>query len=396
MPSPGLKTAKQPDTKDGDECAVLLIEADPQVAAGILAKLNSTTEERFLVEWVTELSSGIERLRNGGVGAVVLDLTLPDSHGIETFDKLFQAYPRVPILIMSGAGAEKTARQAVQRGAEDYLIKTQADGYRLRQAVGKMIDRRATEATLVENEVANATLDSIEEAVLRTDMRGIVMYLNRMAEKMTGWCREEALGHPVADVLRIIDGITRAGVRDDVEIVLNEYKPGRVTTNRMNCILVRRDGFEFGIENKVTPIHDEDGGVTGALVTFHDVSAARARSLEMSHLAQHDSLTDLPNRMLFNDRLKQAISLAERQDKQLAVMFVDLDGFKKINDSLGHGVGDQLLQSVARRLVSCVRRADTVSRRGGDEFMVLLSQVEREEDAVISARKILRALGSPH
>jgi diguanylate cyclase len=116
----------------------------------------------------------------------------------------------------------------------------------------------------------------------------------------------------------------------------------------------------------------------------------------MSHLAQHDSLTGLPNRVLFNDRLRQAISLAIRQEKQLAVMFVDLDEFKKINDSLGHGVGDKLLQSVAGRLVNCVRRTDTVSRLGGDEFMVLLSQVEREEDAALSARKILRALAAPH
>jgi diguanylate cyclase (GGDEF)-like protein len=126
------------------------------------------------------------------------------------------------------------------------------------------------------------------------------------------------------------------------------------------------------------------------------VSAARARSLEMSHLAQHDSLTDLPNRLLFNDRLTQAISMAVRQDKQLAVMFVDLDQFKKINDSLGHGVGDKLLQSVAKRLIACVRRTDTVSRLGGDEFVVLLAQVEHEEDAAFSARKILRALAAPH
>ena len=131
-------------------------------------------------------------------------------------------------------------------------------------------------------------------------------------------------------------------------------------------------------------------------MAFHDVSAARAKSVEMSRLAQHDSLTGLPNRVLFNDRLTQAISLAMRQDKQLAVLFVDLDQFKKINDSLGHAVGDKLLQSVAGRLVNCVRRTDTVSRLGGDEFVVLLSQVEHEEDAAVSARKILRALAAPH
>jgi diguanylate cyclase (GGDEF)-like protein len=100
--------------------------------------------------------------------------------------------------------------------------------------------------------------------------------------------------------------------------------------------------------------------------------------------------------VLFNDRLMQAISLAERQSKQLAVMFVDLDHFKKINDSLGHGVGDKLLQSVAARLRACLRRTDTVSRLGGDEFVILLSQVEQEEDAAFSARKILRAFAAPH
>ena len=395
MPNSGLRTAIQTSTKDRNDC-VLLIEDDKDDAARILNELSSATDERFHVEWVTELSSGIDRLRNGGVGAVLLDLTLPDSHGTEAFDRVFKASSRVPILIISGADSEEMARQVVQRGAHDYLIKTQADGYRLRQAVGKMMDLRATEATLAENEVANVTLDSIEEAVVRTDKSGNVMYLNRMAEKMTGWPRAEALGHPIADILKIIDGISHAGVHDAVEIVLHDDKTGRVATNRINCILVRRDGFEFGIENKVTPIHNQDGDVTGALVAFHDVSAARARSLEMSHLAQHDFLTDLPNRLLFNDRLTQAISMAMRQSKQLAVMFIDLDQFKKINDSLGHEIGDKLLQSVAKRLVSCVRRADTVCRLGGDEFVILLSQVEHEEDAAFSARKILRALAPPH
>jgi DNA-binding response OmpR family regulator len=196
MPSPGLKTAKRPDTKDGAECAVLLIEADPQVAAGILAELNSTTEERFHVEWVTELSSGIERLSKGGVGAVVLDLTLPDSHGVETFDRLFHAASRVPILILSEADAEEMARQAVQRGAHDYVVKNPSIGYRLRRVVSTMFDRRAAEAVVkalvLQNEVSKLTLDAIEEAVLRTDTNGNVTYLNRMAERLTGWCQGAA------------------------------------------------------------------------------------------------------------------------------------------------------------------------------------------------------------
>ncbi len=259
-----------------------------------------------------------------------------------------------------------------------------------------MMDGRAAEAMMLENAAANVTLDSIEEAVLRTDLQGNVTYLNRIAEELTGWKRDEAQGRPVADVLRFIDGVTGATMDNAVGIAMQEAETAKATATCKNCMLVRRDGIEFGIESKVTLIRDQDGNITGAVVAFHDVSEARAKALEMSHSAQHDVLTDLPNRVLFNDRLTQAISLAERQGKQLAVMFVDLDHFKMINDSLGHDVGDKLLQSVAGRLMACIRRSDTVSRLGGDEFVVLLSQVEHAEDAAFSARKILRALTAPH
>jgi diguanylate cyclase (GGDEF)-like protein len=143
-------------------------------------------------------------------------------------------------------------------------------------------------------------------------------------------------------------------------------------------------------------IHDREGDTIGAVISFRDVSTARASSLEMARVAQHDVLTQLPNRTLFDDRLTQAISLAERQNKKLAVLFVDVDQFKRINDTLGHRVGDDLLRSVAARLTACIRRTDTVSRLGGDEFLILLSQVEHAEDAAVTARKILRAIASPH
>jgi len=132
----------------------------------------------------------------------------------------------------------------------------------------------------------------------------------------------------------------------------------------------------------------------GALRTA--VEAAEAAALQVAHSAQHDFLTGLPNRMLLNDRVSQAIALARRHKKHTAVLFLDLDGFKHINDSLGHGVGDKLLQSIATRLVSCVRGSDTVSRQGGDEFVVLLSEVEESEDAAIAARRIVRAVAGTH
>jgi diguanylate cyclase (GGDEF)-like protein/PAS domain S-box-containing protein len=384
---------KQPN-KDDARGRVLLIEAEAHDAARILDQLESA-EERFQVEWVTELSGGVERLRQGGIGAVMLDLSLPDCRGIETLDRLLQVAPDMPILILSDPDSEETARQAVHRGAQDYLVKNQADGYRLRLAVRRMMGRRESAAILFENEAASVTLDSMGEAVLRTDLNANVTYLNRTAEKMTGWTRQEALGRPVADVLRFIDAVGDAAVGSPVEIMLRADKDKRVA-DHAPCVLVGRDGLKREIENTLALTHDQEGVVTGVVVAFHDVSAARAKSVEMTHLAQHDVLTHLPNRVLFKDRLAQALALAERQEKKLAVMFVDLDYFKKINDSLGHQVGDKLLQAVAGRLIACVRRTDTVSRFGGDEFAILLSQIEQAEDAAFSARKILRSLAVPY
>jgi diguanylate cyclase (GGDEF)-like protein/PAS domain S-box-containing protein len=395
MQSLEYRTAQTIHANDNDEC-VLLIEDSADDAARILYELSSVATQRFHVEWVTELSSGIDHLHSGGVGCAVIDLSLAGCDGLGTFERVFQIAPRVPILILCADDTEELARQAVQRGARDYVIKDHADSYRLRRAVGAMMDHRVAQAALLENEAANVALISIGEAVLRADVYGNIVYLNQMAETMTGWQREEALGRPISEILRIVDGAGGATVRNAVEIAIGEDQIASVTANCLNCTLIRRDGFAFGIETKVTHTHGEDGRLTGAVVAFHDVSAARATSAELSRQARHDSLTGLPNRILFNDRLTQAISLAVRQGKELAVMFLDLDHFKKINDSLGHAVGDQLLVSVARRLVKSVRRTDTVSRLGGDEFVILLSQVERGDDAAIAARKIIRALAAPH
>jgi diguanylate cyclase (GGDEF)-like protein len=164
----------------------------------------------------------------------------------------------------------------------------------------------------------------------------------------------------------------------------------------LNSVLIRRDGHEVLIEDSVAPIHDREGLVTGAVIVFRDVSATRALEKELTHSAQHDFLTGLPNRFLLKDRVGQAISLARRQRCHAAVLFLDLDGFKHINDSLGHLIGDKLLQSIARRLLDCVRSPDSVIRQGGDEFIVVIQELKRPEDAAITVARLLRTVADVH
>ena len=373
---------------------VLLITPDPTDADLIWKVLAEARDGPFDMRWVSKLSDGLEQLSKGGIDAVLLKLSLAHGDGIEVFDKLFLAAPQIPILVMGDSDDEDIGRQAVQHGADDYLLKDYINGYTLPQALRNAIERRAVENTLfMERDRAQVTLDSIGDAVLSTDILGNVTYLNLVAEKMTGWSRDEASGRPLAEVFQIIDGATRAVAQNPMELAIKENKAVALTAN---CLLIRRDGVECAIEDSASPIHDRTGQVVGAVIVFHDVSESRDMKVKMSHLAQHDSLTDLPNRTLLHDRIAQAIALARRHGSQCAVLFLDVDRFKLINDSLGHTIGDQLLRSVAERLSACVRGTDTVSRPGGDEFVVLLSEIEHTRDAVVVADKMLASLASPH
>jgi diguanylate cyclase (GGDEF)-like protein/PAS domain S-box-containing protein len=376
---------------------ILLILADAAEARTVRRALSKSRDGPFKVEWVDRCADASNRLDSQGkekIAAIVVDLFLPDSQGIETFDTLRGASDQVPILVLSRSQDEDIARLAVQCGAQDYLLKDRLDGYSLSKAVNNMLERSAhADALLVESERAQVTLNSIGDAVISTDVAGNITYLNRVAESLTGWSRQEASHQPLQEVLRIIDGDSREPALDPLAMAIRHNKTVGLSAN---CVLIRRDGYECAIEDTASPIHDRNGQVTGAVIVFRDVSAARAMSLRMSYLAQHDFLTELPNRMLLNDRLTQAIAAARRHRASLAVLFVDVDHFKRVNDSLGHTIGDQLLKSIARRLVTCVRTSDTVSRHGGDEYVVLLSEVARADDAALSADKILVALRAPH
>ena len=374
--------------------SLLLVEDNPGDARLFREILNEAGAHDTEMKHASCMSEAEGHLAKELFDIVLLDLGLPDAQGLEAVRRARVVAPRVPLVVLTGLDEEFLATQTLQKGAQDYLIKGQIEGRGLLRALRHAIERKTMEEALfVVKERAEATLKCIGDAVVCTDISGNVTFLNIVAEEMTGWVWEEALGRPMDEVFRILDAVTRKITPNPTHAAMELNRTVRLPSN---CILVRRDGLETAIEDSVAPIHDGEGKFTGAVIVFRDVSTARAMAAEMAHSAQHDFLTGLPNRMLLNDRLSQAIVSAPRHSNIVAVLFLDLDGFKHINDSLGHSIGDKLLQSIARRLVGCVRGSDTVSRQGGDEFIVLLSELAQSEDAAVSAGRVLQALAEAH
>lgn len=244
-----------------------------------------------------------------------------------------------------------------------------------------------------EKERAQVTLASIGDAVLTTDVQGRVTYLNPVAETMIGWTNEEAQGIMIERVFDIYHESTGLALEQPARRCLLEQ---RIIALANHAVLRNRDGKQlFHIEDSAAPIRDREGKVIGAVLVFHDVSEKRDLLRRMSYQANHDALTDLPNRQLFVDLVHQAILQASQNKKQVAVFFLDLDGFKLVNDTLGHAAGDALLRQVGKRFKTALRQEDTVARHGGDEFLILLPYLPSEQQAAKVAQKILDTLNAP-
>lgn len=386
---------------------VLLIEDDENDATLIREALAEGGSSVFRVQWVTKISSALHCLsvHQGSFqwhfDVILLDLSLPDALGLAAFTPVFEAAPEALVLVLSSPENEESARMLVKKGAYDYLGKQYVNSHWLPKALRYVTERKQVEAVLRTSEAAlfeakeraQVTLNSIGDAVVVTDVLGNVTYLNQMAETMTGWQQEDAIGLPLTEVFHVLDGKTRRIAKNPAQTAIRE---DRTVGLAADCVLIRRDGLEYPIEDSSVPIHNHQGQVTGAVIVFHDVSASREMTQKMAHLAKHDALTGQPNRLLLQERLAQAIALAQRHRRQVGLLYLDLDYFKTINDSLGHAVGDQLLISVAERLQACVRASDTVCRQGGDEFVILLAQIEHPQDARQVAGKMLAAMTAPH
>lgn len=220
-----------------------------------------------------------------------------------------------------------------------------------------------------EHERAVVTLHSIGDAVITTDKQGRVEYLNPVAEQLTAWQCDQAAGQEIEKVFYIINEVTRQPAADPVRRCLSE---GRIVGLANHTALISREGDEYIIEDSASPIRDRYGNILGVVLVFHDVTGDHLAQRQLEYLAQHDTLTGLKNRYYFEQQLEQAVKLASRGEYVSALIYIDLDQFKIVNDSAGHAAGDELLVEAARRFNERTRKGDILARLGGDEFGVIL------------------------
>ena len=249
-------------------------------------------------------------------------------------------------------------------------------------SITDVTDRKLAEVQLfAEKERAQVTLQSIGDAVITTDPHGYVEYVNPAAEILTGWKVGEARGRPLRTVCTLLDEVSRKTQPDPILAVLNQ---DCTIDMPANSVVLRRDGTEVAVAESAAPIRDRAGDIIGVVLVFHDVSRERQHAAELSYQASHDELTGLINRREFEQRLNAALASAAEMGRHHAVMYLDLDQFKIVNDTCGHAAGDELMRQVTTLLKGRLREGDTLARLGGDEFGVLLENCPAEHAARIA------------
>ena len=249
--------------------------------------------------------------------------------------------------------------------------------------------KRAEQAALQEKDKAQITLRSIGDAVITTDSDQRVEYLNPVAEELTGWPMSEALGAPLSSILCLVHEVTRQPAQDPVSLCLREQ---RVVAVGDQAVLLNRRGQEIAIKHSAAPIRGRANEVIGAVLVFHDVSKERRLRHALVYQATHDALTGLMNRREFENRLTDLLKYAHASDAKHALLYLDLDQFKLVNDTCGHQAGDLLLKQVTSLLQTRIRSGDVIARLGGDEFGVLLQdcEMERAETIADNLRQAIR------
>ena len=380
-----IATSFRPTHTKQESFSILLIEDDSLEAGLIRDEIASFPRTSAHVDHVQRLAAGIGRLGEVRYDVVLLDLNLPDGSGIESLHKVKGAAPNVPVVILTNMEDQEAAVAMVAEGAQDYVIKRHITSELLRRSIRYAVARQAAEASLRESEERYAlAVAGARDGIWDWDLtRGEIHFSSRWFEllQLNGVDEQSAPPmwfdrvHPEDQVG--LDQALNAHLRGDTPYLEHEFRMRNGAGQTMWALC------------RAVAIRDDTGRATRIAGSLTDISDRKLAEARLVHEVLHDTLTGLPNRTLFLDRLDLTLKQQRRDPKRtFAVLFLDLDGFKTINDSLGHAAGDELLIEFGKRLSMFLRPGDSVARLGGDEFAILLTDISGINEATRVAERI--------
>jgi len=366
---------------------VFLVDDDEDDYVLTRDMLAEAVGARFELEWVDTYEAGLEAMEQAQHDVYLVDYFLGERDGLELLCAAIASGCKAPIIMLTGRGDHAVDVAAMRAGAADYLDKGELSAPLLERSIRYAIERQRAEEALRESEERlRAIFESAQDAIFTKDLEGRYTRVNAACASLFGLTPNEMRDKTDFDlfppeIARHTQEIDRAVMGKGEAISIEDTKP---IADVMHTFHVSK-----------VPLRDASGKIVGLCGIARDITERVWAEEQPVYMATHDALTGLPNRRLFNDRLNLEMAHARRNRQKLAVMLLDLDYFKDVNDTLGHNVGDQLLQAVGNRLIGLLRKGDTVARMGGDEFMLICPEIAWGEDTAQVAHKILEAIREP-
>jgi diguanylate cyclase (GGDEF)-like protein/PAS domain S-box-containing protein len=370
---------------------ILVVENEKKIALDIKKRLQKMGY--FVYEIISSGEEAIKKVEETNPNLVLVDLCLSGTiNGAQVADIIIKNF-EVPVLYLTDYSKIKKINENRLIEPFSYITKpvTEQD---MHLAIKMALYKHQTKRKLLEEKRKFlAILKSMGSGVMITDTYGCIYMMNPVAEALTAWKQDEAVNKNLTEVLSLVDKDTGLIMKD---LTTQVIQTGVVLNLPETLTLMTKNHTEIQIGGSIAPIRDDDGNMIGTVLLFQDITQRKRIEAQLVRNAFYDALTGLPNRVLFLERLSQVFERGKRRNNErYAVLFLDLDGFKKINDSFGHSVGDDLLMEVARRLESCLRSGDTVARFGGDEFAILIEDIKDVTDATNVAKRIQESLRLP-
>jgi diguanylate cyclase (GGDEF)-like protein/PAS domain S-box-containing protein len=371
---------------------VLLIDDDEEDYVLTRYVFDEFKDNQFKLDWLNNFEDGLNALNQNRHDIYLVDYRLGEQTGLELLREAIKNGCRAPIILLTGQGDKEIDFQAMRAGAADYLVKSELTAPLLERAIRYSLKHARSLEEIQNSETKfRSVIQSASDAILLVTQEGCITLWNKAAEEIFGYREEEIVGFPVTSLMgaKYAQKAIAAGVQFTLEHILSPFAGKTLEASGR-----RKDGSEFPLEMSGSVWKTSDGVYYTAIL--RDITTRRAVENKLVHEATHDSLTGLPNRAHFTTILESAIANVKDSEKdKFAVLFLDLDRFKVINDGLGHVIGDKLLIAIAERLQLCVRPGDFVSRFGGDEFTILLNKINGCEIVKEIAERLQAKLSEP-